>query len=143
MTEHIEYIKEIYSWALRNLIVDSQKAFAKATGLSEPSLSAIIHDKNSRGLSGKGMAKKVKKWVDTNYPNRQNVSVADYNKGYQDALKERDNFDWLSFRRHTAKDIMCAVLSTPDMWAETKYDGLAAACIKQTDELIKQLKDEN
>lgn len=51
------------------------------------------------------------------------------------------SFDWEAFRAGAAKDILCAVLSTPGMWAETTYDGLAAACIRQVDELIKQLKE--
>lgn len=49
--------------------------------------------------------------------------------------------DWEAFRREAAKDVMCSVLSVPGMWAETSYEGLAAACIKQVDELIKQLRD--
>jgi len=53
-----------------------------------------------------------------------------------------EEYEWDLFRREAAKDIMCAVLSTPGMWEETKYDGLAAACIQQADELIKQLKGE-
>lgn len=51
------------------------------------------------------------------------------------------NFDWDAFRVEAAKGILCAVLSTPGMWTETTYDGLAAACIRQADELIKQLKE--
>ena len=50
------------------------------------------------------------------------------------------DFDWQAFRAEAAKDILCAVLSTPGMWTETTYDGLAAACIRQVDELIKQLR---
>lgn len=50
------------------------------------------------------------------------------------------NIDWDAFRAEAAKDILCAILSTPGMWAETSYNGLAAACIRQADELIKQLK---
>lgn len=61
---------------------------------------------------------------------------------YEDGLILEEPVDWNAFRREAAKDIMCAVLSVPGMWEETKYDGLAAACIKQADELITQLKDE-
>lgn len=60
----------------------------------------------------------------------------------EEDLDFEDLTDWSSFRREVAKDIMCAVLSVPGMLEETKYDGLAAACIKQADELIKQLRDE-
>ena len=48
-------------------------------------------------------------------------------------------FDWDVFRREAAKDVMCAVLSVPGMWTDTTYEGLAAACIKQVDELIERL----
>ena len=54
--------------------------------------------------------------------------------------KLKPEVDWDAFRRETAKDVMCAVLSTPGMWTDTTYDGLAAACIKQAEELIEQLK---
>lgn len=50
--------------------------------------------------------------------------------------------DWSSFRREAAKNIMCAVLSTPGMWENTQYEGLAESCIKQADELIEKLKQE-
>lgn len=52
-----------------------------------------------------------------------------------------DKTDWQVFRREAAKNIMCAVLSTPGMWENTQYEGLAESCIKQADELIKQLKE--
>lgn len=54
--------------------------------------------------------------------------------------KLKPEVDWDAFRREAAKDVMCAVLSTPGMWTDTTYDGLAAACIKQAEELIEQLK---
>lgn len=60
----------------------------------------------------------------------------------EEDLDFNDLTDWSTFRREAAKDIMCAVLSVPGLWEETKYDGLAAACIKQADELIRQLKQE-
>ena len=47
---------------------------------------------------------------------------------------------WCKFRVEAAKDILCAVLSASGRWEDTTYEGVAAACVKQADELIKQLK---
>ena len=60
-----------------------------------------------------------------------------YREGYQD----RELDDWSSFRREAAKDILCALVSVPNMWEEVTYESLANGAIRQADELIKQLRD--
>lgn len=48
------------------------------------------------------------------------------------------NIDWEAFRRETAKDILCAMLSTTIV-ANPK---VVTTAIEITDELIKQLKED-
>ena len=59
------------------------------------------------------------------------------------AQSEPINFDWQSFRREAAKDILVGIVEcsfTEDRWS---YEQMAKFAIEQADELIKQLKDGN
>ena len=57
-------------------------------------------------------------------------------------VEYREREYWRKFRAEVAKDVLCAVLSAPGRWEDTTYEGVAAACVKQADELIRQLRGE-
>lgn len=153
MNEYQQYIRDTYEWAFRNKLVKNQSDFASVIGCNKVSLSLILRGKKSNNLSGKTIATRTKLWVKSNYPNKEQVSVLDYERGYNDAMKERDEFDWLSFRRQAAKDILCARLSTNgnhinfdyaknrvcDSFSLQNYVGEA---VSYADELIRQLKND-
>ena len=66
-----------------------------------------------------------------------------YKQGLQDAVA----FTWDSFRRETAKDILCAVLAGGIANGAEGFDAqkeeLVNVTIGMADELIKQLKEDN
>ena len=151
MNGYRQYIIDTYEWALRNKIVRNQREFAGLVGFSYATMSLILNGNNKS--SGKTVAAKVRAWMDANYPNKEQVSIVDYERGYNAALKDQDEFDWVSFRRQAAKDILCARLSNNanhmnfdysanrvcDSFSLQNYVGEA---LSYADELIRQLKNE-
>lgn len=68
------------------------------------------------------------------------IDEAMYEQGYNQAIKDLDDFDWQAFRREAAKDILCAIVSRGYGLGRGQEHTFIA--IKYTDELIKQLKQE-
>lgn len=74
------------------------------------------------------------------------IDEAIYEEGYNQAIKDLDNFDWQSFRREAAKDILAGMLSNPgSINVENKrlqtIEGFVNGAVMIADELIKQLQE--
>lgn len=75
------------------------------------------------------------------------IDEAIYEEGYNQAIKDLDNFDWSAFRREAAKDILSNIAGqlTNDDTAATIDDFdpkfYAKVAIEWADELIKQLQE--
>jgi len=86
------------------------------------------------------------------YPKDQNlqndipIDEALYEKGYNQAIKDLDNFDWQSFRANAVKDILCASITGgiargADGFVSQKAT-LVMGAIEVADELIRQLRED-
>jgi len=65
-----------------------------------------------------------------------------YNEGYNQAIKDLDNFDWQSFRVNAAKDILCALIARTSMFSgENIHHGVNVA-LEYADILIRQLRED-
>lgn len=74
------------------------------------------------------------------------IDEAIYEEGYNQAIKDLDNFDWQAFRREAAKDILAGMLSNPgSINVENKrlqtIEGFVNSAVMIADELIKQLQE--
>lgn len=85
--------------------------------------------------SWNGVAQYVKKG--TNGPIRSGDDVE-----IIEEEKPKDTTDWDAFRREAAKDILCAMNCAPGPYMKSLQEAVHDA-IKQANELIKQLKEEN
>lgn len=68
------------------------------------------------------------------------IDEALYEQGYNQAIKDLDDFNWSSFRREAAKDILPAVIAKKSSMCN--YDEVVKEAIEFADELLRQLKDE-
>ena len=77
------------------------------------------------------------------YLEKQKECVADSSKASADKEDEwpKDTTDWDAFRREAAKDILCAMNCAPGPYMKSLQEAVHDA-IKQADELIKQLKED-
>ena len=72
------------------------------------------------------------------------IDEAIYEEGYNQAIKDLDNFDWAAFRREAAKDILNSIISAASKIYEFESLDKRICCeqaIDWADELIKQLKE--
>ena len=74
------------------------------------------------------------------------IDEAIYEEGYNQAIKDLDNFDWPAFRREAAKDILAGMLSNPgSINVENKrlrtIEDFVNGAVMIADELIRQLQE--
>lgn len=63
-------------------------------------------------------------------------------EGLWKRASEQIDWDWEKFRREAAKDILCAITCHGMVGNDAHYKLMAGEAIKQADELIKQLKED-
>ena len=70
------------------------------------------------------------------------IDEAIYEEGYNQVIKDLDNFDWQAFRREAAKDAMCQLIGMGrDDGYKYSPEEVANYAIVYADELIKQLQE--
>ncbi len=70
------------------------------------------------------------------------IDEAIYEEGYNQAIKDLDNFDWQAFRREAAKDAMCQLIGMGrDDGYKYSPEEVASYAIVYADELIRQLQE--
>lgn len=66
------------------------------------------------------------------------IDEAIYEEGYNQAIKDLDNFDWQAFRREAAKDILAGFCASGN---RVLADATTSLAIQFADELIRRLKE--
>ena len=91
----------------------------------------------------KARIKETGRWITIDTCIEGFYDVETHNIYEPDELDFASAFDWDSFRRETAKDVLCAIIVTQEpCYQRTSFAGAICDAIKAANELIKQLKEE-
>lgn len=82
-------------------------------------------------------------WGTASYINSEGLlCISNTNDGEWTIIEESDDntFDWETFRRETAKSVMCALIAIDQCFENNTDETIARLSIALSDELIRQLK---
>lgn len=84
-------------------------------------------------------------WGTASYINSEGLlCISSTNDGEWTIIEESDDntFDWETFRRETAKSVMCTLIARDQYFENNTDENIARLSIALSDELIRQLKEE-
>lgn len=84
-------------------------------------------------------------WGTASYINSEGLlCISNTNDGEWTIIEESDDniFDWETFRRETAKSVMCTLIARDQYFENNTDENIARLSIALSDELIRQLKEE-
>lgn len=82
-------------------------------------------------------------WGTASYINSEGLlCISNTNDGEWTMIEESDDntFDWETFRRETAKSVMCSLITRDKYFENHSDEDIARLSIASSDELIRQLK---